>query len=225
MSKLHDYLFYEEPKIMLYCGDSGEILPMLPALGTIITDPPYGIGYRSNHNSSRKGTWARWVRYENMPGIVGDDKSIDPSMILKWDRAVIFGGQYLADRLPPSRCWLIWDKRDGIGPNNQADCELAWTNLDKPSRLYRHLWSGLLRAGEENVALTAKLHPHQKPVALMEWIIQYADAAPPIIDPYSGSGSTLVAAKRLGYTAIGIEIEPTYCEIAVKRLRQEVLQL
>ena len=192
-----------------------------------VTDPPYGIGYPSNHNSSRRGKWARWVRYENMPGIVGEEQRIDPTALLDFDPLVIFGGNYVANQLPPTRCWIVWDKRDGIGPNNQADAEMVWTSLDKPSRIHRQMWSGLLRAGESNVARSAKLHPHEKPVELMRFVIEYAepDRRLPIIDPYCGSGSVLRAAKDLGYPAIGIEIEERYCAIAVRRLRQEVLPL
>ena len=102
---------------------------------------------------------------------------------------------------------------------------MAWTSLDKPSRIHRQLWSGLLRAGESNVARGPKLHPHEKPVELMRFVIGYADPDRrlPIIDPYCGSGPVPVAAKDLGYPAIGIEIEERYCAIAVERLRQGVL--
>ena len=227
---LKDFLFYEEPGITLYCGDCREVLPLLPYLiGACVTDPPYGINYHSHNNSSRgrSGEWKKWIRDENFKPIKGDDKPIDPALLLLYGRVVIFGGNFLAHLLPPSKCWLVWDKRDGVGSNNQADCEFIWTNLKKPSRLYRHLWSGLLRAGEENVAVSEKLHPNQKPVALVQWVIEYAECPSdlPIVDPYAGSGTTLLASKRLGYEAIGIEIEPKYCEIAVKRLRQSVLAL
>lgn len=206
--------------VTLYLGDCREILPSIPCAGACVTDPPYGISYRSNHNSSRRGVWAKWVRTENMPGIMGDDAALDPHQILDLDiPTIIFGGNYCADQLPPSRCWLIWDKRDGIGPNNQADCEMAWTNLDKPSRLIRHMWSGLLRAGEENVALAEKLHPHQKPVAVMRACIQYIPGNPQtILDPYMGSGTTGVAAVQLGRGFAGVEFEPKYFDIACRRV-------
>lgn len=215
--------YYEHGGITIYHGDARTWGSVEGA--AVITDPPYGISYRSNHNSSRRGKWAEWVRYENMPGIKGDDQPFDPSPYLDAPVLVVFGGNYCADALPPARCWIVWDKRDGIGPNNQADCELAWTNLDKPSRIYRHLWSGLLRAGRENVARSEKLHPHQKPVGLFEFVIEYAETPGAILDPFMGSGTTLIAAKNLGRQAIGIEIEERYCEIAAKRLEQEVLPL
>jgi len=219
--------YYEEPGITIYHGDCREILPQLDRADLILTDPPYGINYRSNHNSSRRGKWAKWVRHENLPGIQGDDKPLDPEHLFVADKVVIFGGNYCSDKLPPSRCWIVWDKRDGIGPNNQADCEMAWTNLNKPSRIYRHLWSGLLRAGEENVSKSEKLHPHQKPLALCRFILQYADMpkGAVVVDPYCGCGSTLRAAKDMGFRAIRIDIEEKYCQKAATRMAQEVLDL
>lgn len=203
----------------LYLGDCLEILPTIGPVDAVVTDPPYGINYRSNHNSSRRGKWAKWIRHENMPGILGDDEPLDPRALLALEvPTVIFGGNYCADRLPPSRCWIIWDKRGDIGKNNQADCEMAWTNLDKPSRIFTHLWSGLIRQGEENIVFSPKLHPHQKPVALMARIIKYTGAGPIILDPYMGSGSTLVASVRLGLKGIGIELEERYFDITCHRL-------
>ena len=209
----------------LYLGDCLEILPTLGPVDAVVTDPPYGINYRSNHNSSRRGKWARWVRHENMHGIIGDDKPFDPEPWLALGvPMVVFGGNYCADRLPPSRCWIVWDKRGDIGKNRQADCELAWTNLDAVSRVFTHKWSGLIRDGEENVAVNGpKLHPHQKPVALLSKILQMVPAGA-ILDPYMGSGSTLVAAVRAERPCIGIEIEERYFDIACERLNRERAQ-
>lgn len=219
--------YYQDDYVTIFHGDCYKITPILENIGMILTDPPYGINYRSNHNSSRRGKWAKWVRYDNLPGIIGDDKPIDPSLFLTFNKVVLFGGNYIADKLPPSRCWIVWDKRDGISQNNQADCEMAWTNLDKPSRIFRHLWSGLLRAGEENISISEKLHPHQKPLALMRYIITYSGISKDsiILDPFCGSGSTLRAAKDLGFKCIGVEIEEKYCEISAHRCSQEVLNL
>jgi len=218
--------YYEQDGITIYHGDCREVLPLLSLdVDTILADPPYGIGYRSNHNSSRRGKWAKWVRYENMPGIQGDDEPFDPSVLPEARNVIVWGGNYCADALPASRCWIVWDKRDGIGPNNQADCEMAWTNLDKPSRIYRHMWSGLLRAGAENVSRSEKLHPHQKPLALMAFCLEYAEASGLVLDTHCGSGSAIEAAKRRGLPAVGIELEERYCEVTARRLDQGVLAL
>ncbi len=206
---------------VLYCGDCLEVLPTLSGFDAVVCDPPYGINYRSNHNSSRRGKWAQWVRTKNLPGILGDDEPLDPAAILALDvPTVIFGGNYCADMLPASRCWIIWDKRGDLGRNNQADCEMAWTNLNAPSRVCTHKWSGLIREGEENLSRGGvKLHPHQKPVALMRFIIDYLPAGcETIVDTHMGSASTGVACIDMGRRFIGIELDADYFDIACRRI-------
>lgn len=216
--------YFECDSVTLWHGDCRDLLPSIWGCSLLLTDPPYGISYRSNHNSGwRDPVRVKWTRYENFPGIIGDDKPFDPSHVYQCaPLAAIFGGNYCASELGPSRCWIAWDKRVDTGSDNQSDCELVWTNFDLPSRIYRHLWRGIIRAGEENVSVSEKLHPHQKPIGLLRFIIQYSGIERgPILDPYCGSGSTLIAARREGYPAIGIEIEERYCEVTAKRLSAE----
>jgi DNA modification methylase len=132
---------------------------------------------------------------------------------------IIFGGNYFD--LPRARCWLIWDKLRG--DTCFADGEMAWTNLDKTVRIIRWRWNGFLT--EDSNPRDERVHPTQKPVAVMHWAIRQApDSCSLILDPWMGSGTTLFAAKLLGRKAIGIEIEERYCEIAARRLSQEVLE-
>jgi DNA modification methylase len=137
------------------------------------------------------------------------------AVVNKGRRVIWWGGNYYP--MPASSCWLVWDK---LNTGNFADCELAWTNLTGAVRIKRHLWNGMIRKQNE-----ARWHPTTKPRELMEWCIEKVDPADTILDPFMGSGTTLVAAKQLGRKAIGIEIEEKYCEIAVDRLRQGVLGL
>jgi site-specific DNA-methyltransferase (adenine-specific)/modification methylase len=117
---------------------------------------------------------------------------------------------------------LIWDKQN---TGDFADCELAWTNLPKAVRIFRHLWNGMIRAGEEKGQ--QRVHPTQKPIAVMQWCIEQAGMPETILDPFMGSGTTGVAAVRLGRKFIGIEREPRYFDIAIERItnaqRQESL--
>jgi site-specific DNA-methyltransferase (adenine-specific) len=217
--------YYSRGPFTLYHGDCREIAPAIWGASLLLTDPPYGISYRSHHNSGwRDPGNAKWRRDENFPGILGDDKPLDPSHLYQLaPLAAIFGANYCAGELGPSRCWLVWDKRVDTGSDNQSDCELVWTNFDMPCRIYRHLWRGIIRAGEENVAIADKLHPHQKPVGLLRWIIGLSGIRRgPVIDPYAGSGSTMLAAHREGFDSIGIELDEQYAEVAAKRLDAEL---
>lgn len=222
--------YYQDELCTLLLGDSRVWASELRlGVDLVLTDPPYGIGYESRHNSSwtQRGSAQRRVdafgRTANFPGIVGDDKPFDPTPWLPFGPCAFFGAQYCADRLPPSGCWIVWNKRCGKTPSLQADCELVWTNFDKVSRVVDHFWRGAMRAGEENVSRSPKLHPHQKPVALLQFILDYSDTdrGGAVLDPFCGSGSTCVAARRRGRRSIGIEIDERWLEIAAKRLSSE----
>jgi len=127
---------------------------------------------------------------------------------------IIFGGNYYD--LPPTTCWLVWDKLNG--ENDFADCELAWTNLPKAVRRKAHLWNGMIRKGQEE-----RYHPTQKPLEVMTWALSMAGEVSTVLDPWMGSGTTLRACKDFGKSCVGIDREERYCEIAAKRLAQEVL--
>jgi len=218
--------YYEESGITIYHGDCREILPSLPRVDLVLTDPPYGF----NYNPSRKRATVNIqkglkLRDREWTQIHGESEPFEPQPWLGFDQVILWGANHYADKLPASAGWLVWDKRDGVASDNQSDCELAWCSFGGSIRMYRQLWRGIARAGQENIAISGeKLHPHQKPVALMKWcVVQVPDACQAILDPFMGSGTTLRAAKDLGRKAIGIEIEERYCEIAAKRMAQQVL--
>jgi site-specific DNA-methyltransferase (adenine-specific)/modification methylase len=218
--------YYEHAGITIYHGDCREIAPTLPGVTLLVSDPPYGMKDRTDR-TTRTGNGnlnPGAYRRRKWDAIAGDDAPFDPSPWLAYSKVVLFGAVHYASRLPSSRAWLVWDKREGGTPDDNADCDFAWTNLSGPARLYRQLWRGLCRRGEDNGL--PLVHPHQKPVELMSWVIlRCAPCADDVLlDPYMGSGSTLVAAKKAGIRAIGIEIEERYCEEAAKRLSQEVLE-
>jgi hypothetical protein len=146
-------------------------------------------------------------------------KEVFDMILGETDRQIIWGGNYFADLLPASRCWLIWHKRsEANGQTDFADAELAWTSLDANVRLIAHEWNGFRRQGNE-----ARLpHPTQKPTGVFGWCVQLAGAVTSIIDPYMGSGTALRVAKDLDIPATGIEINEQFCEMAAKRLDQEV---
>ena len=117
--------------------------------------------------------------------------------------------------------WLTWDKLDDKTPvPGVSDTEFAWTSERGPSRTFTHLWRGIMRAGEENVVFGGKVHPYQKPIALMAWCLGLLKmpAATPIFDPYMGSASTGIAALRAGRHFVGCEIHEPYFAIACERI-------
>lgn len=211
--------YYEENGITIYHGDCREILPHLQNVDLVLTDPPYGLG-ENNKRAISRGNIARPTDYGdfNWDNAPASKERLDMA-ILKSKKSILWGGNYF--EVPPSKGWLVWDKQNGA--SDFADCELAWTNLDQAVRIFRFLWNGMLRAGEQRGV--PRVHPTQKPTELMRWCLNFAPDAEIILDPFMGSGTTLRAAKDLGRKAIGIEIEEKYCEIAVKRLAQEVLPL
>lgn len=124
---------------------------------------------------------------------------------------VWWGGNYYADHLPASTCWLVWDKET---TGHFADCELAWTNQPRAARLFRHRWNGMLRASEHE----RRWHPTQKPAALMAWVYEaLGEEHDVVLDPFLGSGPTLIAAEQRGQTLYGIERSPDYISIALER--------
>lgn len=204
-------------KCTLYLGDCRDILPTLGKVDAVVTDPPYGIGYV---HSGKGGCLARSTQFGGK-AIIGDDQQFDPSFLLGEWESIIFGANHFADKLPPSPCWLIWDKRDGICNNDQADCELAWCSIKKPARLVRHLWNGMLKASERG---QERVHPTQKPIAVMQWCLTHVPDARTILDPFMGSGTTGVACVKMGRSFIGIELDPDYFEIACQRVRDAYAQ-
>ena len=197
--------YYDHAGITIYHGDCRNILPHLPRVDLVLTDPPYGVGCKRGDTKLSEH-------------IFGDDTPFDPSHLLKLNvPMILWGGNAYAHRLPSSNSWLIWDKTfPECAKHSQA--ELAWTNLSIGVRIHREAYHGFMRQRD------GWLHPMQKPPKLMSWCIGFLPEGA-ICDPYMGSGPILLAAKRLGRICTGIEIEEKYCEIAVQRLSQEVLAL
>jgi len=206
------YYHDEESGITIYNADCREILPYLPKVDLVLTDPPYGLGELwQGGGGGEKSSWG----FKPSEAMAWD--MIAPEWVAELpalaEEAIIWGGNYFV--LPPSRRWLIWDKKQpDTWTTGQA--EMAWTNLDGTVRVFRYAQCEL--ANDED-----KKHPTQKPLKLIQWCLKWSKTTGLILDPFMGSGTTLVAAKNLGRRAIGIEIEPKYCEIAVQRLAQKVM--
>lgn len=187
----------------LYHGDCLEILPTLPKVDAVITDPPYGIGYAANPIVGKGKKVSNHARAAWDDGVVN---GLEPLLLAAAPVLVVWGGNHYA--FPPTRAWLAWFKPDA--PPSMAHFELAWTNLDKPSR---QVSCSIAETNPERVG-----HPTQKPLRVMREAIAYARNPRTVLDPFMGSGTTGVACANLGRKFIGIEIERKYFDIACERI-------
>jgi len=209
--------YYQRDGITIYCADCRDVLPSFAAgsFDLVLTDPPYGISHPCDFEKRGRSNLADCRNYAN---VAGDNKPFDPSLWLDYP-CILWGANHYASRLPDSGGWIVWDKErpDDL---DQSTCELAWSNVVRGIRRVRWLWNGMMRASREPL-----VHPTQKPVAVMAFCLQtrWTLDCESILDPFMGSGTTLVAAKRLGRKAIGIELSKDYCDEAIRRLEQSVL--
>ena len=204
--------------VTLYLGDCREVLPTLGKVDAVITDPPYGIAH-----TWKGGKGHGWGKADSDKAVRNDwDSSAPDAALLNLlstlaSEVVIWGGNYFA--LPPTKCLFVWDKLRG--DTDFADGEVAWTSRDRAMRIFRYRWNGFL---VDPTSTDDRVHPTQKPLALMKWCLTFFPLAKSVLDPFMGSGTTLRAAKDAGLTAVGIEREEKYCEIAAKRMAQEVME-
>jgi len=208
--------YYEDTHCTIYHGDCREILPELPKVDLVLTDPPYGIGIDKALMANKGKQGYKEYGATNWDD-VRPDKAVFEQMIKCSRFQIIWGGNYFADWLPPTMGWLVWNK--GQRDFTLADGELAWTSFNNALRIFDVSRGDALQDGKQ--------HPTQKSLKVIKKSIEYADRhgeAQTILDPFMGSGTTLRATKDLNRKAIGIEMEEKYCEIAVKRLAQEVMQ-
>lgn len=187
-------------KHRLLCGDSTNAEHVARLMDgqkadALVTDPPYGINAnkqalgKGKKNFERGGDW--------------DAQKPDILPLFSYCKTqVIWGGNYFADVLPPTNDWLCWHKKND--DRSYSEFELAWSNLGKNCRLLSHNWAG-----------ETKLHPTMKPVTVMEWCLGMTEGT--VFDPFLGSGTTLIAAEKTGRTCYGMELDPKYCDVIVKR--------
>ena len=216
----------------LICGDSTDSNAVERLLGgckveLMLTDPPYGIdvvkvskvgGDGALHFGKVRGEI--WVESKTYSSIIGDDttdtarESYGIALIYA-ENQIIFGGNYFTDFLPPSRCWIVWDKQN---TGNFADAELAWTSFDKGVKLYHFMWNGLAREGNRKAEGVTRVHPTQKPVGLMGYILgDFSNENDKILDLFGGSGSTLIACEQLNRKCFMCELDPHYCDVIINR--------
>ena len=189
-------------------GDCLDVMRELPdgCVDAVVTDPPYGISANTMTLGAGRKDFVRGGEWDADRPDIRWLLSMSP-------KTCVWGGNYFTDQLPPTNDWLIWHKvNDG---RSFSECEMAWTNFGRQTRHISHHWAG-----------EVKRHPTMKPTSVMQWCVAQAELAPNalILDPFTGSGSTGVAAVQLGYRFIGIEREASYCDIARRRIEDAAAQ-
>ena len=208
----------------LYCADCMDILPTLPKVDAVITDPPYGMDWDTD--SKRFSGGAR--DYQRGPGrddwgaIQQDAQPFDPAPWLCFPKVILWGANHFGQRLPVGTT-LVWVKKDDhLFGTFLSDAERGWQKGGHGVYVHRKSFPPPSRIAESDGLQAA--HPTQKPIALMAWCIERLGKPERILDPFMGSGTTGVAAIQLGRSFIGIEREPKYFDIACKRIEQAVAQ-
>jgi DNA modification methylase len=194
----------------LYCGDCLKILPTLPKVDAVVTDPPYGMNWDGRVTRGKNGTGKAGPTRHYSKTIVGDNKDFDPSPFLSFPICILFGMNHFPQKLHKGSL-LVWVKRyeSGFG-SFLSDAEVAWMNSGNGVYCFRDTSA----QGESK----DRQHPTQKPLPLMQWCIKKTGNAQTILDPFMGSGTTGVACAKLGRKFIGIKIEPRYFDIACRRI-------
>lgn len=219
----------------LICGDSTDpaIIDRLMdgvKAELLLTDPPYDVKIVKGakvvgdkpFGSTRGEAKNAILKAREYAPIIGDDTTDTAKANFEiaksyTDNQIIFGGNYFTDFLPPSRCWIIWDK--GVPKDSFfAQVEMAWCSKDGNAKIYKYLWSGLCREGDRKIELNARVHPTQKPVGMLADILKdFSEENNSILDCFGGSGSTLIACEQLNRICYMCELDPHYCDVIIQR--------
>ena len=220
----------------LMCGDSTSIDAVEKLMGgnkadMVYTDPPYGISIVSNNKvggggafggkKNQKADKSNVIESSNFAPVANDNSievavsviNLLPTIDAKVE--IIWGGNYYANHLSNTSCWIVWDKKNS---GNFADCELAWTNQTTAVRKFEHMWNGMVKASEHG---QKRVHPTQKPIALAEWCIEeYANECKSVLDLFAGSGSTLIACETKNKKGFMMELAPAYIDVIIRRWQE-----
>ncbi|MFA5542766.1 MAG: DNA methyltransferase [Bacilli bacterium] len=207
-------------KHKLLCGDSFDKANLSRLIGNskiglLLADPPYGISIVGKDGKIGGGGICNNNIFKP---VIGDDKPFNPIFFLDISLiTILWGANNYASKLPDKSGWIVWDK-GAAHKSTFSECELAWTNVGKAIKKYEYLWAGLSRQGSRKDEGVKRMHPTQKPVGLFAQIIkEYTKPGDIILDPFLGSGTTIIAAEKTGHPCFGIEIDPQYCDLIITR--------
>ena len=200
----------------LLCGDSTDSDAVARLMNgekadMVFTDPPYGIDWNTDYTRFTGGLIPSENKYNK---IQNDEKEFDPSFLLAThENCLFFGANCFSDKLPKGN-WIVWDKRFENGKAFLADAEVAWYNGSGAVYIIAETHQGFVSSDKK------RFHPTQKPIKLLEKIFEKINAPNLLLDPYLGSGSTMVAAHQLKRRCFGMELEPKYCAVIIDRMKK-----
>jgi len=200
----------------LMCGDSTNIDAVDKLMNglkpnAIFTDPPYGIGLDKENQKLGKSQSYDAVLNDHNSEVAKDVFNLALGMNIP--EIYFWGANHYSSVLPDSSCWIVWDKQGGKNVT-YADCELCYTNIKKPVRMFTHIWDGFRKDSEKS---EKRVHPTQKPIKLFEDIWSKFNTGQVILDLFGGSGSTLMACEKTDRHCLMMELSPKYCDVIIKR--------
>ena len=203
--------------VTLHRCDYREVYDSWDRQSAIVSDPPYGMGYNTNHRRFTGGKSCDRLKQRVAPPIVGDDQPFDPAPFLHFRECIFFGANHFAQKLPRGTI-LIWIKKnEPMFGKFLSDAEIAWKKGGHGVYCYKSIYANPTRRRDAG----GDAHPTQKPIDLMHWCIGKTKS-PVVIDPYMGSGSTGIAAYLENREFVGCEIDQTYFDLACRRIEKTV---
>lgn len=202
-------------------ADCISVMPLLGQFDAVVTDPPYGIGAANGSNDRGADASGRYRRkprqYEGRWDDARPSRQSIEATVSAANLHIVWGGNFFSDWLPVGGRWLIWDKLNSMP--SFSDAELAWTSIKGASvKKFTQCANG------PSANRDGRVHPTQKPLALMDWCLGFLPEAKTILDPFAGSGTTAVACERMGRQCTAIELDPDYFEIMCRRVDEQVRQ-
>jgi DNA modification methylase len=204
----------------LMCGDSTNIQQVEALMAgdladMVFTDPPYGVNERTNRKDNKRFGAAESKNFTPVKGDESEDVAKEAfSIATTFGATTIYWGANNYSFLPISRGWIVWDKRENKGTDDNGDAELAWTNCNKPIRTFYHLWKGMIKSSERG---ESRVHPTQKPIVLAEWCFENYGNPKSVLDLFGGSGSTLIACEKTNRKCFMMELDPHYVDVILAR--------
>ena len=201
------------------CGDSTDAGDVGRLMGgekveALVADPPYGMNWNADASRFSGGKFGNHPQGRERDDVTNDDRPFDPEPYLEYPVVVLWGMNHYCSKLPPGGV-LVWIKKpDERFGTFLSDCELAWTNVGHGVYAMRHEWGGITRESERGEFL----HPTQKAAAVVVWTMEQTKAGQIVLDPFLGSGTTLVACEQTGRVGYGMEICEKYCAVTLERL-------